>query len=69
MVLYRKCGLTLLTAEGNNTAINLFHRTDHESVAEQLRCFHLQNRVALAGRYALPPSVIAQCGSVVIAKN
>ena len=67
-MLYTKDGLTLSTAEGNDTAIALFHSTDPskltmrahgestESVAGQLRCFHLQNKVALAERY-IPPLV------------
>ncbi len=43
-------------------------------MAGQLRRFHLQNKVALAERYVQKaerstPSVIAQCGSVDIARN
>ena len=84
MVLYMKLGLTLSTAEGNNTAIALYHSTNLLNLTVralkvwlgQLRHFHfhLQNKVALVERYVQKaerstPSVIAQCGSVDIARN
>ena len=66
MVLYTKLVLTLSTAEGNNTAIALFHSTNLLNLTVralkvwlgQLRHFHyhLQNKVALAERY-VPPLV------------
>ena len=64
MVLYTKHGLTLSTAEGIATAIALFYNTDSlkltvralKSVAGLLKCFHLQNKLASAGRH-VPPLV------------
>ena len=64
MVLYTKLGLTLSTAEGNDTAIFIFHSSLKLTVRAlkvwlgQLRHFHyhLQNKVALEERY-VPPLV------------